>query len=122
MRLAEKLASSYPIRVVPLPLPLPVLEEAMMWHPTGKRCRARVAARRAARDGGGLTGHGTCTGPCGAAQATTPPGLDVLTASNADLESSFPRARRPRPHGVRARDAVPSEAEPHARRSEAQPR
>ena len=33
MRLAEKLAASYPIRVVPLPLPLPVLEEAMMWHP-----------------------------------------------------------------------------------------
>jgi DNA-binding transcriptional LysR family regulator len=33
MRLADKLAASYPIRVVPLPLPLPVLEEAMMWHP-----------------------------------------------------------------------------------------
>ena len=33
MRLAEKLAASHPIRVVPLPLPLPVLEEAMMWHP-----------------------------------------------------------------------------------------
>jgi DNA-binding transcriptional LysR family regulator len=33
MRLAEKLAASYPIRAVPLPLPLPVLEEAMMWHP-----------------------------------------------------------------------------------------
>jgi LysR family nod box-dependent transcriptional activator len=33
MRLADKLAASYPIRVVPLPLPLPVLEEVMMWHP-----------------------------------------------------------------------------------------
>jgi DNA-binding transcriptional LysR family regulator len=33
MRLAEKLTASYPIRVVPLPVPLPVLEEAMMWHP-----------------------------------------------------------------------------------------
>jgi DNA-binding transcriptional LysR family regulator len=33
MRLAAKLAASYPIRVVPLPLPIPVLEEAMMWHP-----------------------------------------------------------------------------------------
>jgi len=33
MRLAETLAASYPIRVVPLPVPLPVLEEAMMWHP-----------------------------------------------------------------------------------------
>jgi hypothetical protein len=33
MRLAKELAASYPIRVVPLPLPLPVLKEAMMWHP-----------------------------------------------------------------------------------------
>jgi DNA-binding transcriptional LysR family regulator len=33
MRLAGKLAASYAIRVVPLPQPLPVLEEAMMWHP-----------------------------------------------------------------------------------------
>jgi LysR family nod box-dependent transcriptional activator len=33
MRLADKLAAVFPIRVVPLPLPLPVLEEAMMWHP-----------------------------------------------------------------------------------------
>jgi DNA-binding transcriptional LysR family regulator len=37
MRLAEKLAASHPIRVVPLPLPLPVLEEAMMWHPRLER-------------------------------------------------------------------------------------
>jgi LysR family nod box-dependent transcriptional activator len=33
MRLADKLTASFPIRVVPLPLPLPILEEAMMWHP-----------------------------------------------------------------------------------------
>lgn len=33
MRLAKTLAASYPIRVVPLPQPLPVLEEAMLWHP-----------------------------------------------------------------------------------------
>ena len=33
MRLAGKLAASYPIRVVPLPLPLPALQEVMMWHP-----------------------------------------------------------------------------------------
>ena len=33
MRLAETLAASYAIRIVPLPQPLPVLEEAMMWHP-----------------------------------------------------------------------------------------
>jgi LysR family nod box-dependent transcriptional activator len=32
-RLAGKLAGSFPIRVVPLPVPLPLLEEAMMWHP-----------------------------------------------------------------------------------------
>ena len=37
MRLAGTLAASYPIRVVPLPLPLPVLEEAMMWHPRLER-------------------------------------------------------------------------------------
>jgi len=33
MRLAETLAASYPIRVVPLPQPLPVLQEAMLWRP-----------------------------------------------------------------------------------------
>ena len=33
MRLAEKLAASHPIRLVPLPVPLPVLQEAMLWHP-----------------------------------------------------------------------------------------
>jgi DNA-binding transcriptional LysR family regulator len=33
MRLAEKLTESHPIRIVPLPQPLPALEEAMMWHP-----------------------------------------------------------------------------------------
>jgi DNA-binding transcriptional LysR family regulator len=33
MRLADTLAASYPIRLVPIPLPMPVLEEAMMWHP-----------------------------------------------------------------------------------------
>jgi hypothetical protein len=33
MRLAEKLAASHSIRGVPLPLPLPVLQEAMVWHP-----------------------------------------------------------------------------------------
>jgi DNA-binding transcriptional LysR family regulator len=33
LRLAEKLAASYPIRIVPSPQPLPVLEESMLWHP-----------------------------------------------------------------------------------------
>ena len=33
LRLAEKLAASHPIRLVPLPVPLPVLQEAMLWHP-----------------------------------------------------------------------------------------
>src|SRR4029453_12801338 len=37
MRLAEKLAASYPIRIVSLPLPKPVLEEDMMWHPRIER-------------------------------------------------------------------------------------
>jgi len=37
MRLAEKLAVSHPIRLVPLPTPMPVLEEAMMWHPRSEK-------------------------------------------------------------------------------------
>jgi DNA-binding transcriptional LysR family regulator len=32
MRLAKKLASSYPIRIVGMPVPMPTLDEAMMWH------------------------------------------------------------------------------------------
>jgi DNA-binding transcriptional LysR family regulator len=45
MRLAEELAASYPIRVVPLPLPLPVLKEAMMWHPRLDRDAAHTWLR-----------------------------------------------------------------------------
>lgn len=37
MRLAKKLASSYPIRIVGLPVPLPPLDEAMLWHPRFER-------------------------------------------------------------------------------------
>jgi DNA-binding transcriptional LysR family regulator len=50
MRLAEKLAALYPIRVVPLPLPLPVLEEAMMWHPRLDRDAGHAWLRGVLRD------------------------------------------------------------------------
>lgn len=50
MRLADKLAASYPIRVVPLPLPLPVLEEAMMWQPRLDRDAAHAWLRGVLRE------------------------------------------------------------------------
>ncbi len=50
MRLAERLAASYPIRIVPLPLPLPVLEEAMMWHPRLDRDAAHAWLRGVLRE------------------------------------------------------------------------
>lgn len=50
MRLADKLAASYPIRVVPLPLPLPVLEEVMMWHPRLDRDAGHAWLRGVLRD------------------------------------------------------------------------
>jgi DNA-binding transcriptional LysR family regulator len=50
MRLAEKLAASYPIRVVPLPVPLPLLEEAMMWHPRLDRDAAHAWLRSVLRE------------------------------------------------------------------------
>ena len=50
MRLAEKLAASYPIRVVPLPMPRPVLEEAMMWHPRLERDAGHGWLRRIMRE------------------------------------------------------------------------
>ena len=33
LRLAKKLATSYPVRIVGAPVPMPPLDEAMMWHP-----------------------------------------------------------------------------------------
>ena len=33
LRLANKLANAYPVRIVGAPVPMPPLEEAMMWHP-----------------------------------------------------------------------------------------
>jgi DNA-binding transcriptional LysR family regulator len=50
MRLAKELAASYPIRVVPLPLPLPVLKEAMMWHPRLDRDAGQVWLRGVLRE------------------------------------------------------------------------
>ncbi len=50
MRLAEKLAASYPIRLVPLPLPMPRLEEAMMWHPRLDRDAGHVWLRGVLRE------------------------------------------------------------------------
>jgi LysR family nod box-dependent transcriptional activator len=46
MRLADKLAASFPIRVVPLPMPMPILEEAMMWHPRLDRDAGHAWLRR----------------------------------------------------------------------------
>jgi DNA-binding transcriptional LysR family regulator len=45
MRLARKLASSYPIRSVGLPVPMPALDEAMMWHPRAERDPAHLWLR-----------------------------------------------------------------------------
>jgi len=50
MRLADKLAASYPIRIVPLPMPRPVLEEAMMWHPRLDRDAGHAWLRSVLRD------------------------------------------------------------------------
>ena len=41
-RLATKLASSHPVRVVGLPVPIPPLEEAMLWHPRFERDAAHL--------------------------------------------------------------------------------
>ena len=41
-RLATKLASSHPVRVVSLPVPIPPLEEAMLWHPRFERDPAHL--------------------------------------------------------------------------------
>ena len=41
-RLATKLASSHPVRVVGLPVPIPQLDEAMLWHPRFERDPAHL--------------------------------------------------------------------------------
>ena len=41
-RLATKLASSHPVRVVGLPVPIPPLDEAMLWHPRFERDPAHM--------------------------------------------------------------------------------
>ncbi len=54
LRLAKKLTSSYPVRIVGAPVPMPPLDEAMMWHPRFERDPAHVWLRallkRAASD------------------------------------------------------------------------
>ena len=42
LRLAKKLATSYPVRVVGVPVPMPRLDEAMMWHPRFEQDPAHV--------------------------------------------------------------------------------
>ena len=65
MRLAEKLAVSHPIRLVPLPTPMPVLQEAMMWHPRSERdgghawLRGVLRETAAALSAMGRASHGT---------------------------------------------------------------
>ena len=41
-RLATKLASSHPVRIVGLPVPIPPLDEAMLWHPRFERDPAHL--------------------------------------------------------------------------------
>lgn len=41
-RLATKLASSHPVRIVGLPVPIPPLDEAMLWHPRFERDSAHL--------------------------------------------------------------------------------
>jgi LysR family transcriptional regulator, nod-box dependent transcriptional activator len=45
LRLAKKLATSYPVRVVGVPVPMPRLDEAMMWHPRFEQDPAHVWLR-----------------------------------------------------------------------------
>jgi DNA-binding transcriptional LysR family regulator len=41
-RLATKLASAHPVRIVGLPVPIPPLDEAMLWHPRFERDSAHL--------------------------------------------------------------------------------
>ncbi len=45
LRLAKKLAASYPVRIVDAPVPMAPLEEAMMWHPRFEQDPAHVWLR-----------------------------------------------------------------------------
>ena len=45
LRLARRLATSYPIRIVGAPVPMPRLDEAMMWHPRFEQDPAHVWLR-----------------------------------------------------------------------------
>ncbi len=50
VRLAEKMAESHPVRMVPLPIPVPLLEEVMMWHPRLERDAGHAWLRRVLRE------------------------------------------------------------------------
>jgi LysR family transcriptional regulator, nod-box dependent transcriptional activator len=45
LRLAKKLTTSYPVRIVGAPVPMPRLDEAMMWHPRFEQDPAHVWLR-----------------------------------------------------------------------------
>ena len=45
LRLARRLATSYPVRIVGAPVPMPRLDEAMMWHPRFEQDPAHVWLR-----------------------------------------------------------------------------
>jgi DNA-binding transcriptional LysR family regulator len=45
LRLAKKLVTSYPVRIVGAPVPMPPLDEAMMWHPRFEQDPAHVWLR-----------------------------------------------------------------------------
>ena len=45
LRLAKKLVTSYPVRIVGAPVPMPPLDEAMMWHPRFAQDPAHVWLR-----------------------------------------------------------------------------
>jgi DNA-binding transcriptional LysR family regulator len=45
LRLAKKLATSHPVRIVGAPVPMPRLDEAMMWHPRFEQDPAHVWLR-----------------------------------------------------------------------------
>jgi LysR family nod box-dependent transcriptional activator len=45
LRLARRLATSFPVRIVGAPVPMPRLDEAMMWHPRFEQDPAHVWLR-----------------------------------------------------------------------------
>ena len=81
LRLARRLATSYPVRIVGAPVPMPRLDEAMMWHPRFEQDPAHVWLRsrlkRIASD----------------MPAETAPDVDSHRASSTVRRGSFGRRR-----------------------------